>query len=108
MGDPVQLQQVFMNLMLNGIDAVKDMKAGGERTMKSQTQSGQLLISVTEIGVGLPPKQSDQIFDEFFTTKLHGTGIGFSISRSMLEAHACRLCALDNTPRVAIFHLSPP
>ena len=94
--------------MLNGIDAVKDMKAGGERTIKSQTQSGQLLISVTDVGVGLPPKQSDQIFDEFFTIKLHGTGTGLSISRSIVESHAGRLWAADNTPRGAIFHLSLP
>src|SRR3982074_2856591 len=56
MGAPVQLQQVFMNLMLNGIDAMKDMNAGGNLTIRSQTQNGQLLISVSDTGVGLPPK----------------------------------------------------
>jgi signal transduction histidine kinase len=108
MGDPVQLQQVFMNLMLNGIDAMKDVKAGGELTIKSQTRSGQLLISVRDIGVGLPPKQADQIFNAFFTTKLRRTGIGLSISRSIVESHGGRLWAADNTPRGAIFHLSLP
>ena len=108
MGDPVQLQQVFMNLMLNGIDAMNDMKPGGALTIKSQTQSGRLLISVTDIRAGLPPKQSDQIFSVFFTTKLQGTGMGLSISRSIVESHGGRLWAADNTPRGAIFPLSLP
>jgi PAS domain S-box-containing protein len=108
MGDPVQLEQVFMNLMLNGIDAMKDMNAGGELAIKSETQNGQLLISVSDTGVGLPPKQADQIFNAFFTTKLHGTGMGLSISRSIVESHGGRLWAADNTPRGAIFHLSLP
>jgi signal transduction histidine kinase len=94
--------------MLNGIDAMKDMKAGGEVTINSQAQSGQLLISVTDIRVGLPPKQSDQIVNAFFTTRLHRTGIGLSISRSIVESHGGRLWAADNTPRGAIFPLSLP
>jgi C4-dicarboxylate-specific signal transduction histidine kinase len=108
MGDPVQFQQVFMNLTLNGIDTIKHMEAGGELTIKSQTQSGQLLISVSDIGVGLPRKQADRIFNAFFTTKLHGTGMGLSISRSIVESHGGRLWAADNTPRGAIFQLSLP
>lgn len=104
----MQLQQVFMNLMLNGIDAMKDMKAGGELTIKSQTQNGQLLISVSDTGVGLPPKQVEQIFNAFFTTQLHGTGMGLSISRSILESHGGRLWTGDNSPRGAIFHPSLP
>jgi C4-dicarboxylate-specific signal transduction histidine kinase len=92
--------------MLNGIDAMKDMKAGGALTIKSQTQSGRLLISVTDIRAGLSPKQSDQIFSVFFTTKLQGTGMGLSISRSIVESHGGRLWTADNTPRGAIFPLS--
>jgi PAS domain S-box-containing protein len=108
-GDRVQLQQVFMNLMLNGIDAMKEMNARGELTIKSQqTEKGELLISVSDIGVGLPPKQADQIFDAFFTTKLHGTGMGLSISRSLIESHGGRLWAADNAPRGASFYLSLP
>jgi PAS domain S-box-containing protein len=108
-GDRVQLQQVFMNLMLNGIDAVKEMNARGELTIKSQqTEKGELLISVSDIGVGLPPKQADQIFDAFFTTKLHGTGMGLSISRSIIESHGGRLWAADNTTRGASFYLILP
>src|SRR3979490_277262 len=97
-----------MNLMLNGIDAMKDMKAGGKLTIKSQTRSGQLLISVSDIGVGLPAKQADQIFNAFFTTKLHGTGMGLSISRSMVESHGGRLWAARNPPRGASFCLTLP
>ena len=108
-GDRVQLQQVFMNLMLNGIDAMKEMNARGELTIKSQqAEKGELLISVSDIGVGLPPKQADQIFNAFFTTKLHGTGMGLSISRSIIESHGGRLWAADNTQRGASFYLSLP
>src|SRR6266849_3450216 len=109
MGDRVQLQQVFMNLMLNGIDAMKDMNAGSELTIKSQqAENGQLLISVSDTGVGLPPQQADQIFNAFFTTKLHGTGMGLAISRSIVESHGGRLWAADNSPRGASFHLTLP
>jgi signal transduction histidine kinase len=87
---------------------MKDMKAGGELRIKSQTRIGQLLISVSDIGVGLPPKQADQIFNAFFASKLHGTGMGLSISRSIVESHGGRLWAADNTPRGAIFYLSLP
>ena len=104
----MQLQQIFMNLMLDGIDAMKDMKAGGELTIKSQTQSGRLLISVGDIGVGLPPKQADQILNAFFTTKMQGTGMGLSITRSIVESRGGRLWAADNPPRAAIFHLNLP
>ncbi len=108
-GDRVQLQQVFMNLMLNGIDAMKEMNARGELTIKSQqAEKGELLISISDIGVGLPPKQADQIFNAFFTTKLHGTGMGLSISRSIIESHGGRLWAADNAPRGASFYLSLP
>jgi PAS domain S-box-containing protein len=109
MGDRVQLQQVFMNLMLNGIDAMKDMNAGGELTIKSrQAENGQLLISVSDTGVGLPPQQADQIFNPFFTTKPHGTGMGLSISRSIVESHGGRLWAADNSPRGASFYFTLP
>jgi len=107
-GDRVQLQQVFMNLMLNSIEAMKEMN-GGELTITSQQEEDtHLLISVSDTGVGLPPKQADRIFDAFFTTKLHGTGMGLSISRSIIESHGGRLWARDNTPRGASFYLSLP
>ena len=85
--DPLQLQQVFLNLMLNGIDAMKEMNAGSELTIKSEADDGELRISVSDTGVGLPPEQADQIFKAFFTTKDNGTGMGLPISRSIIESH---------------------
>ncbi len=108
MGDRVQLQQVLLNLMLNGIDAMKDMGAGGELTIKSQpAENGQLLISVTDTGVGLPPQQAE-IFNPFFTTKPHGTGMGLPISRSIVESHGGRLWAADSSPCGATFYFTLP
>jgi signal transduction histidine kinase len=87
--DRVQLQQVLMNLMLNGIDAMKD--AGGELRIKTELeQDGQLLISVSDAGVGLPADKADQIFNAFFTTKPQGSGMGLAISRSIIESHGGR------------------
>ena len=108
MGDRVQLQQVLMNLILNGIDAMKDMNAG-ELTIASQYgEDSHLLISVSDTGMGLPPKHVDQIFNAFFTTKPHGTGMGLSISRSIVESHNGRLWATGNSPHGAIFYVSLP
>ena len=89
--DRVQLQQVFMNLMLNGIDAMKGTTGGGELTIKSEASDAQLLISVSDTGVGFPPEQADQIFRAFFTTKDNGTGMGLPISRSIIESHGGNL-----------------
>jgi PAS domain S-box-containing protein len=109
MGDRVQLQQVFMNLILNAIDAVKDVDGTRELAIKSQREENdQLLVSVSDTGVGLPPQQADQIFNAFFTTKPHGTGMGLRISRSIVESHGGRLWAADNPPRGASFHLTLP
>jgi PAS domain S-box-containing protein len=109
MGDRVQLQQVFMNLMLNGVDAMKNMNAGGELTIKSrQAENDKLLISVSDTGVGLPAQQADQIFKAFFTTKVQGTGMGLSISRSIVESHGGHLWAANNSPRGASFHVTLP
>ena len=94
MGDRVQLQQVLMNLMINGIDAMKDVDGARELAIQSQrAENEQLLVSVSDTGVGLPPQQADQIFNAFFTTKPHGTGMGLRISRSIVESHGGRLWA---------------
>src|SRR5882724_5167469 len=109
MGDRVQLQQVVMNLIMNGIDAMKGVDGTRELAIKSQpAENKQLVISVSDTGVGLPPQHADQIFNAFFTTKLHGTGMGLSISRSIVESHGGRLWAADNSPRGASFHLILP
>jgi C4-dicarboxylate-specific signal transduction histidine kinase len=108
MADRVQLQQVFLNLMLNGIDAMKEMSGGSELTIKSQADDGELKISVRDTGVGLPPEQADQIFRAFYTTKDSGTGMGLSISRSIIESHGGRLWVADNSGRGAVFQFTLP
>jgi signal transduction histidine kinase len=78
-----------------------------ELIIKSQpSENEQLMVSVSDTGVGLPQKQADQIFNAFFTTKVHGTGMGLRISRSIVESHGGRLWATDNSPRGASFHLT--
>src|SRR3984893_267573 len=108
MADRVQLQQVFMNLMLNGIDAMKETAGGGELTIKSEASDSQLLISVSDTGVGLPPEQAEQIFKAFFTTKDNGTGMGLPISRSIIESHGGRLWAASAPGRGAAFQFTLP
>jgi signal transduction histidine kinase len=107
--DRVQLQQVFMNLMLNGIDAMEDIGTGGELTIQSQqNENGQLLISVGDTGAGLQPEQAEQIFNAFFTTKPKGTGMGLRISRSIIESHGGRLWAAAHSGRGATFQFTLP
>jgi PAS domain S-box-containing protein len=108
MGDRVQLQQVFMNLMLNGIDAMKEAIGRSELAIKSEFDDGQLLISVSDNGVGLPVGQADHIFRAFFTTKDNGTGMGLPISRSIIESHGGRLWATDDCGRGATFQFTLP
>jgi C4-dicarboxylate-specific signal transduction histidine kinase len=109
MGDRVQLQQVMMNLMMNSIDAMKDVDGTRELTINSRSaDSEQVMVSVSDNGVGLPSQQADQIFNAFFSTKAHGTGMGLRISRSIVESHGGRLWAADNSPRGASFHLTLP
>jgi PAS domain S-box-containing protein len=106
MVDRVQLQQVFMNLMLNAIEAMKE--SAGELTVKSQRQDGQPQFSVSDTGVGLPAEKMDQIFSAFFTTKPQGSGMGLAISRSIVESHGGRLWASANSGGGATFHFSLP
>jgi signal transduction histidine kinase len=108
MVDRVQLQQVFMNLVLNGVEAMKD--SGGELTVKSQLQDGQLQFSVSDTGVGLPKEKekTEQIFSASYTTKPHGSGMGLSISRSIVESHGGRLWATANDGRGATFYFTLP
>jgi signal transduction histidine kinase len=105
--DRVQLQQVLMNLMLNGIEAIKD--ESGELSVTSQrTEDGQLLISVSDSGIGLPAEGPERVFAAFFTTKPQGTGMGLSISRRIIEAHGGRLWANPNAGRGATFQFTLP
>jgi C4-dicarboxylate-specific signal transduction histidine kinase len=109
MVDRVQLQQVLMNLMMNSIDAMKNVDGVRELTIQSQrSEDAKVLISVSDTGVGLPPQHADKIFNAFFTTKPHGTGMGLQISRSIIESHGGLLWAADNSPRGAKFCLTLP
>ena len=105
--DRVQLQQVLMNLMLNGIEAIKD--TGGVVTVKSQLgEDGQIEISVNDTGAGLPMGKTDQIFDAFFSTKPQGSGMGLAISKSIVESHGGRIWANGDGGRGATFHFTLP
>ena len=105
--DRVQLQQVLMNLILNGIEAMNDGR--GELILASKrNDDGQLLISVRDSGIGLPTGGIDRIFEAFFTTKAQGTGMGLSISRRIIESHGGSLWACANTGRGATFQFTLP
>jgi signal transduction histidine kinase len=107
MADRVQLQQVLMNLMLNGIEAMKD--TGGDLSIRSQlSEDGELLISVTDNGIGLPAGRADEIFNAFFTTKSQGTGLGLAITRSILESHGGRVWATANIGGGTVFYFTLP
>jgi signal transduction histidine kinase len=109
MGDRVQLQQVLMNLLLNGMDAMKDVDTTRELIINSQpAKNEQVMVSVSDTGVGLPQQQAEQIFNAFFTTKPYGTGMGLRISRSIIESHGGRLWAANNSPRGASFCFTLP
>jgi signal transduction histidine kinase len=91
-----------MNLMLNGIEAMRD--SSGQLSLQSQlANDGQLLISVSDTGVGLPAENVEKIFDAFFTTKSQGTGLGLAITRSIVQSHGGRIWATANSGRGATF-----
>ncbi len=105
--DRVQLQQVLMNLMLNGIEAMKD--TGGVLTVKTGGgEGGEVLISLSDTGVGLPDGAADEIFNAFFTTKPQGSGMGLAISRSIVESYGGHLWATSHDGRGATFHFTLP
>jgi PAS domain S-box-containing protein len=105
--DRVQLQQVLMNLMLNGIEAMKD--TGGVLTVKSHLrEDGQIEIAVKDTGPGLSVGKADQIFDAFFTTKPQGSGMGLAISKSIIESQGGRIWANGDGGGGATFHFTLP
>jgi PAS domain S-box-containing protein len=105
--DRVQMQQVLMNLMLNGIEAMKD--TGGVLQVKSQLhEDGQIEISVIDTGPGLPLDKANQIFEAFFTTKPQGSGMGLAISKSIVESHGGRIWANGDGVRGATFQFTLP
>jgi PAS domain S-box-containing protein len=109
MADRVQLQQVFANLMLNAIQAMKGISVAAELTIRSRREgNGNLLVSVSDTGAGFTPEQADQIFRAFYTTKPDGTGMGLAISRSIIESHGGRLWATANPGPGATFQFTLP
>jgi PAS domain S-box-containing protein len=105
--DRVQLQQVVMNLMLNGIEAMKE-ESGELNITSSRTENGEFLVAVSDSGIGLPDGDPERIFDAFFTTKPGGTGMGLSISRRIIEAHGGRLWASANAGHGTTFQFTLP
>ena len=105
----MQLQQVAMNLIVNSIEATKDVDGIREIAIKSQrAENDQVLVSVSDTGIGFPPDLAEQIFDPFFTTKPDGTGMGLRISRSIIESHGGRLWAVGSAGCGATFHFTLP
>jgi PAS domain S-box-containing protein len=105
--DRVQLQQVLMNLMINGMEAIQT--GSGELSVASgRSEDGQLLVSVSDTGIGFPGDDLEGIFEAFFTTKPQGTGMGLSISRRIIESHGGRLWASPNSGRGATFQFTLP
>jgi predicted ATPase/signal transduction histidine kinase len=108
-GDRVLLQQVAMNLIVNSIEAMRDVDGKREMVIESQgIEGGQILVSISDTGVGFPPHLAERIFDSFFTTKPRGTGMGLRISRSIIESHSGRLWAVGTPGRGATLHLRLP
>jgi signal transduction histidine kinase len=110
LGDRVQLQQVILNLVMNGTEAMAGVEdRPRELKLRSQPHDGErVTLAVHDTGVGIDPKHLDRLFNAFFTTKPGGMGMGLSISRSIIDAHGGRLWATPNEPHGAIFHFSLP
>jgi PAS domain S-box-containing protein len=105
--NPVQLQQIFMNLMLNALEAMKDI--GGTLTIRSRINlDNSLFVSISDTGIGLPTGSTEQVFEPFHTTKPQGTGMGLTITRSIVESYGGRVWATANRDRGATFHFTLP
>src|SRR6267142_2257173 len=110
LGDRVQLQQVIINLVMNGIEAMRSVTdRPRELVIRSgQRETEQVLVSVTDCGVGISVENADRLFNAFFTTKASGMGMGLSICRSIMEALGGRLWATANVPHGTTFQLTLP
>jgi signal transduction histidine kinase len=110
MGDRVQLQQVFLNLIMNAVEAMSSVESR-ERSLLVKSElhgAGDLLITVEDSGPGINPNDMDRIFDALFTTKSHGMGLGLSICQSIIASHNGRLWASARVPHGAVFYIQLP
>jgi signal transduction histidine kinase len=109
-GDRIQLQQVILNLITNGIEAMSGVREGSRDLLISsgRYESNGVLVVVRDSGIGLDSVNLDHLFDSFYTTKPDGMGMGLAISRSIVEAHGGRLWATPNAPQGAVFQFTLP
>jgi C4-dicarboxylate-specific signal transduction histidine kinase len=109
-GDRVQLQQVILNLVMNAIEAMSEVRDGTRELLinTNEVKSGGVLVAVSDTGPGLSQTNPERIFEPFYTTKPSGLGMGLSICRSIIEAHGGRLWAMPNEPRGAVFYMMLP
>ena len=110
-GDPVQLQQVLLNLVVNACDAMVDCKTPERRLLirtGTENGNGEVLVSVADRGRSIPEEKIEQIFEPFFTTKAKGMGLGLSVCRTIIAAHRGKLWATNNADCGATFHFSLP
>jgi PAS domain S-box-containing protein len=110
LGDRVQLQQVIINLLMNGIEAMEQVTGRSHELLirSGKDDAGQLLLSVTDTGIGISAENANRLFNAFFTTKSSGLGMGLSICRSIVEAHGGRMSASSNEGPGATFQLVLP
>jgi PAS domain S-box-containing protein len=110
LGDRVQLQQVMLNLIMNAIEAMSEVRERSRELLisTSEAESGSVIVTVRDSGPGLPPASLARIFEAFYTTKTNGLGMGLSICRSIVEAHGGRLWAMPNEPQGAVFCMMLP
>jgi PAS domain S-box-containing protein len=110
LGDRVQLQQVIINLVINGIQAMAGIRDRPRELLieSRRAENGNVIVAVQDSGTGIDSANADRLFDTFFTTKPNGMGMGLSISRSIIEAHGGRMWASSNAGHGAIFQFSLP
>jgi two-component system sensor kinase FixL len=110
MGDPVQLQQVLLNLVLNAMDAVEDAPIERRKVTVHAQRNGvrEVEVAVSDSGHGIAPEKLERLFEPFFTTKPNGMGIGLSISQTIIQAHGGRIWAENNAGAGATFRFALP
>ena len=110
LADRIQLQQVVLNLIMNGLEAMTELvdRSPELQVASARQESGGVLVSVRDSGKGLAPESLEHLFDAFYTTKPDGMGMGLAICRSIIEAHGGKLWASPNSPRGAVFQFTLP